>query len=111
MYLYLLKNQAKSITVENCCFYNVTKSEIELVFGKELHNRYKTAFPTTRPANRSPDEFIESEEKFQEAVDIFIQKIKDKDFSVSEKAQNFEICSKCDYRALCRRTFNVSKQD
>lgn len=113
MYLYILQNQRKPLQVENCCFFNVTKAETTQVFGEELAARVMLLKPTQKkqkPA-RTAQDFIPTTEKFNQAVEEFIQRIQENDFSVSDETQNFETCSGCRYKAVCRRTFNVSRQN
>ncbi len=113
MYLFLLQNQKKPLEVENCCFFNVSKAETTQVFGQELCERILAAKPKSKkPKNAlTAEDFAPTREKFSEAVSLFIQRIQDSDFSVSDEAQNFETCGKCRCKAVCRRTFNVSRQN
>ena len=112
MYLYLLQNQKKPLQVENCCFFNVTKAETTQVFGEELAARVLLSKPNSKKQKnvRTAEDFVPTTEKFNQAVENFIQRIQDNDFSVSDEMQNFETCSRCRYKAVCRRTFNVSRQ-
>ena len=113
MYLFLLQNQKKPLEVENCCFFNVLKAETTQVFGEELCARILAAKPNTRKPKivRTAEDFVPTREKFNEAVSTFIQRIQNSDFSVSNEMQNFETCGKCRCKAVCRRTFNVSRQN
>lgn len=113
MYLYLLQNQKKPLQVENCCFFNVTKAETTQVFGEELAARVMLLKPNPKrnQTARAAQDFIPTTEKFNQAVEEFIQRIQENDFSVSDEMQNFETCSACRYKAVCRRTFNVSRQN
>lgn len=113
MYLFLLQNQKKPLEVENCCFFNVLKAETTQVFGEELCARILAAKPNTRKPKivRTAEDFAPTREKFNEAVSTFIQRIQNSDFSVSNEVQNFETCGKCRCKAVCRRTFNVSRQN
>lgn len=112
MYLHLLQNQKKPANVENCCFFNVTKAETTQVFGEALASRVALLKPNARKSRnvRTAEDFSLTMEKFKEAAELFIQRIQDGDFSVSDETQNFETCGKCRCKALCRRTFNVSRQ-
>lgn len=112
MYLYLLENQKKAQKVENCCFFNVTKAEITQVFGSELAERVAFAFgkKTRKPPYEAKD-FEETRKKFSEMSELFINRINNFDFKVSEKEQNYEVCNECRQKALCRRTFTVSRKN
>ncbi len=112
MYLYLLQNQEKPLQVENCCFFNVTKAEITQVFGEELFERLLLLKLNSKKQKNAftAEDFIPTTEKFNQAVEEFIQRIQNNDFSVSDEIQNFETCNGCRYKAVCRRTFNVSRQ-
>lgn len=112
MYLYLLQNQKKPLQVENCCFFNVSKAETTQVFGEELAERVFLSKPNSKKQKnvRTAEDFIPTTEKFWQAVEEFIQRIQNNDFSVSDEIQNFETCNSCRYKAVCRRTFNVSRQ-
>lgn len=112
MYIHLLENGKKSIKVDNCCFFLVSKGDVTQVFGQQLFDRvkqWKNSKPKSGPISAS--DFEETRSMFLEAITTFTQKVKDGDFSVDDKNQDFETCSGCGYKAICRRTFNVSKRD
>lgn len=111
MYLYLMKNQKSPIVVENSCFFQVSKGEIAYVMGEELFSRYKAQYPSKRTKQVSDSDFIPTMDLFQKGLEYFNQQIKAKDFSVNSFNQNFDTCNGCSNRAICRRTFNISRQD
>lgn len=112
MYLYLLENQEKPQIVENCCFFNVTKAEVTQVFGSELAGRVAAAFGKKLQKNvLILQDFEPTQQKFKEAAETFIHRIETSDFSVSQEVQNFQVCNKCRCKAVCRRTFTVSRQN
>ena len=44
-------------------------------------------------------------------MELYAQKITGYDFSVTNENQDFNTCNRCDFRAVCRRVFNISRQD
>lgn len=109
MYLELLEKQEKSLQVENCCFFNVTKAEIKLVFGQELSDRVSQGSNKNKKIVPTANDFLETREIFNKSVSTCIERIKNADFSVSHNEQTFSVCNRCRYKALCRRTFTVSQ--
>ena len=89
MYLYLLEHQKEKYPIEECCFFNIkdcTKKSIELEI-----------FETTQ-------------KKLLECIEIYADDIKTQNL-FSEPYKDFSECNQCDYRAICRKVFNVGKID
>ena len=105
LYIYLLRNQKPAVKVENCCFFNVTKAEAVPVTGISIYNRI--------PKNKkiSPENFESVIHKMTECSELYARHITDRDFSVNDNAQDFSTCSGCFYKAVCRRTFTVSRKN
>lgn len=113
MYLYLLKN-AKGIEAKNAAFFVLNKAERKAkgesenplagvigdlsCFSKRMISNMKTY-----------DEFQQTMLKFEESLEIFADSVKNGKFEFDESKVLWETCNKCDYRAVCRRTFNVGK--
>lgn len=108
MYVYLLRNnKEKKIPVRNACFYDVSEGECYPVFGETLAERcgYKEDELCTVEA------FEPTVEKLLDCIDYFIQKIKTGDLNLNQNVQNFSSCAGCDYKSICRKTFNVSRKE
>lgn len=104
-YIYLLRNQTPAVKIENCCFFNVTKAEAVPVTGISIYNRiYKKT-------KISPEDFEPVINKMIECSEYYAQHIADRNFSVNDNAQDFSTCSSCYYKAICRRTFTVSRKN
>lgn len=104
-YIYLLRMQKKPLKIENCCFYNVTKSEAVPVSGISIYKRKK------KRTEVSPCDFESVINKMLECTQRYAQRIKENNFSVNEKVQDFQTCTSCYYKAVCRRTFTVNRKN
>lgn len=111
MYIHLLKNQPSPKIVENCCFFQVSKGYCKQVFGENIFSRIKAQTPTSKLKPVLEEEYLPTLELFYKALDRFTLRLKEKDFSVNNISQGFETCNSCSNRAVCRRTFNISKQN
>ena len=104
VYIHLLKS--KGIEIENCCFFDISKQTVKYVFGEELGSILGKKKGLLSAADFSP-----VMEVFEEAVRDFVKCLQASDFSVSNSNQDFETCNKCNKKAVCRRTFNVSRKN
>ncbi|WP_147615052.1 PD-(D/E)XK nuclease family protein [Treponema pectinovorum] len=105
LYVFLLENQEKPIKVENAAFFDISNAVCVPVFGKEIAGRAGK----NREEIFNYDDFRATIEKTKQASFNFVNRIKDGDFRLNDKIQTFTKCSACDYRTICRKTFNVAK--
>lgn len=110
MYSYLLRNQGFPKIIENACFFQVSKGECMHVFGENIFTRFKKYNKYSKRPSVSEEEYKPTMDLFLKALDHFTERIEQKDFSVNSISQNFEKCNTCSNRAVCRRTFNISRQ-
>lgn len=112
MYLYLLKNQEKPIIVENCGFFSIKTGLCTPVLGETLQKRVSAIKKSRNQKDAiTLDTFEPTMQKFLDSMEEYSLKIKTKDFSINNDNQDFAKCNSCNYRAICRRTFNISRQD
>ncbi|MCR5218537.1 PD-(D/E)XK nuclease family protein [Treponema sp.] len=104
-YIYLLRKQTPAVNIENCCFYNVQKSEADPVAGISIYQR------KNKRNTVSPEDFEKVIDKMVECTNRYAERIRDNNFSVNNTAQDFNTCSSCHYKAICRRTFTVSRKN
>lgn len=107
MYIYLLQNQKKPISIENAFFYAIKDKNIVPVLGTATNN-YKNGTKTAKVSDFTP-----TMEAFLDMVETFAQRIQAKDFSLDEAAQTYSVCTDTDcrnYRPICRRFFTVSTE-
>lgn len=113
MYLYLLKN-ARNLEVKNAAFFLLntaarkasgeSASPVSGVIGD------MQCFSTQALKNmKSYDEFQVTMQKFEECLSLFADSVKSGNFDIEEKDILWKTCNACDFRAVCRRTFNVGK--
>lgn len=101
MYLYLLENQNPPLKIENCGFFLIKSHSYEPVIGGTPSAQNKVTRKHFEPTMQ----------KFLVCAKQFVQKVGAADFSVTDEAQDFTVCNECDFRAVCRRVFNISRQD
>lgn len=101
MYLYLLENQNPPLKVENCGFFLIKSHSYEPVISNSDSEKKQVTRKLFEPTMQ----------KFRECAEQFAQKIEAADFSVNDAEQDFTVCNECDFRAVCRRVFNISRQD
>lgn len=101
MYLYLLENQNPPIQIRKCGFFLIKPHTYEPVIVEMPSKKEPVTSTLFRP----------TVQKFIECAKQFAQKIEAADFSVSSTEQDFDTCNSCDFRAVCRRVFNISRQD
>ena len=112
MYLYLLENQNPPVEAENCGFFSVKAGECTPVTGKTLFERVNAVSKKKNPPEPVlQEQFAPTMQKFKECMELYAQKIAGYDFSVTHENQDFNTCNSCDFRAVCRRVFNISRQD
>ena len=109
-YLYLLE-KSKGIKAENCAFFSMGSKEIVPVVGQKVFDIHKGLHPKTKLDVYTLEDFEPTMTLFQQKTDEYYQRIRNGDFSISDSNQNFEMCNNCTFRALCRRTFNVSRKN
>lgn len=85
MYVYLMQNQKKAITTDKACFYNI--------HDKKLVDVELTGFEKTI-------------DKLLEVIDDYAMHVQTNDFVLNSE-YSFDICSSCDYSAVCRKVFTV----
>lgn len=113
MYLYLLKN-AENLEVKNAAFFLLntaarkgggeSASPLSGVIGD------LSCFSTQALKNmKSYEEFQTTMQKFEECLSLFADSVKSGNFDIEEKDILWKTCNACDFRAVCRRTFNVGK--
>lgn len=107
LYVYLLKNQANPVYVENAVFFNISECEVMPVFGKQAAARClpgtdRTEFPTI-------DDFQPTVDKMLECARQFADRLAAGDLRIDENIQTYQHCAGCDYKTICRKTFNVGK--
>ncbi|MCR4742946.1 MAG: PD-(D/E)XK nuclease family protein [Treponema sp.] len=107
MYIYLLRNQQKPVTVDNACFYDVTKGNCTIVFGHNLGERLG------KDLSKVPEKeaFEDTIKYLLDYMDNMAEKIKEGDFSPDPEIQDYSYCRACSHNNICRRTFNVGKKD
>lgn len=111
MYCYLLGSQEFPKIIENCCFFQVSKGEITQVFGENIYSRIKAINPRKKIQMVSEEEYRPTMYLFAKTLERFTERMEQKDFSVNHVSQNYEKCNGCSNRAVCRRTFIISKQE
>lgn len=109
-YLYLLE-KSKGIKAENCAFFSMGSKEIVPVVGQKVFDIHKGLHPKTKLDVYTLEDFEPTMKLFQQKTDEYYHRIRNGDFSISDSNQNFEMCNNCTFRALCRRTFNVSRKN
>ncbi|MCQ2610599.1 MAG: PD-(D/E)XK nuclease family protein [Treponema sp.] len=114
MYLYLL--QKNGIETDNAAFFNIKSKDLVMVTGNPtessdaLTQRYKAYNPTSKKKAMPIEDFELTMNVFKTHYPVFAQSLRNLEFKVDDSKQDYDCCSSCDYRALCRRTFNVSRQ-
>lgn len=107
IYIYLMRNAEKPITVDNACYFNVKDGTCAYVFGQTLWEILEL----------KDDQFVlpeDFEPTIQAAIknmDEVANKIEQGDFSINPEVQNYSCCAGCAHNPICRRTFNVGKKD
>ncbi|MBP3709818.1 MAG: PD-(D/E)XK nuclease family protein [Treponema sp.] len=105
MYVHLLEHQTPPIAVESAAFFNIgeaskkdgtTSNMLVPVTGSFAGKKEHVVFETTQ-------------NRFLELLDKFAERIATRNFAIDAERQNFDTCSACAYKAVCRRTFTVGK--
>ncbi len=99
IYTYLLENQKVPKKIENAVFFNIKDGEVVPVFGSLVSKEDHLS------------EFKETRTTFENLMEVFAERIKNHDFGLDDKIQNFDLCHPCKNKGICRRTFNVSRKD
>ena len=87
LYIYLLQNQSKPISVDECYFFDVTKA-------------------TPKPVDLA--ELAPSQEKTFDCIKLYAQELLSGDF-LNKSVSDFNQCNGCTYRAICRKVFTVGR--
>lgn len=105
-YVYLMSRQPNPIVVKNAAFFDVTNAKCYPVFGTQMFRRC----PPKKGAPE-PDciEYTNTMRKVIECADNFVLRVKNNDFRINEKVQNYSKCASCNFYSICRNTFNVGK--
>ena len=90
-YLYLLENQENFYPVSGCYFFDIKKAK-------------------TKEFELDPKLWNPTKEKLLECIDIFSEYLHNNQFFM-EPLKDFETCNQCNYRAVCRKVFNVGKSE
>lgn len=109
LYIKLLEyNKGKTpVKIQNTCFYNIKDKSVSPVTGT---SDFRTAAGISNKTPLCPREKFEATMKYlDDKISEFKSKILDSNFRISKDNPDFEKCTKCSYRAVCRRTFNISK--
>lgn len=89
MYVYLMQNQKIPLKADSACFYNIHDKKLVDV---DLNGFEKTI------------------DKLLEVIDDYAGHVQTNDFVLNSE-YSFDICSSCDYRAVCRKVFTVGHQE
>ncbi len=109
-YIHLLEKE-KNITIHNAGFFEFSSATFKVVFGKEFARKIKNVSPKSKPNIATADSFKNTMKFFYRALDYFAEKVLNADIQISEK-QDYGTCNDCkNYRAVCRRIFQISKKN
>lgn len=100
MYFYLLENQERPETASAACYYKISSQECVPVAG-EIEGFTKKGKPM--------EEYRETIDVFTNQLEGFVRALEESNFSTEGKKLSWSTCYECDYRAFCRRVFNVGK--
>lgn len=104
VYVELLEKK-HDIKAGSACFFDLSSNKTKYVFGEKL----KKITSTTKTAV-TREAFMETVEFTRKCTDYFAEKVLQMDFSIDSEKQTFEKCLKCNFCAVCRRTFNVDRR-
>lgn len=113
MYLYLLKN-ANKIEAKNAAFFVLNTAERKAK-GESANPLAGVigdlpCFSDRAKKNmKSYEDFQETMHKFEECLSLFADSVKNGKFEFDANRVLWKTCNACDFRAVCRRTFNVGK--
>ena len=95
MYLFLMENAPKNRQkkVENCAFFNITDEKLVPVTGFD-----------------TDIDFEPTQKRVQELISVYCERLRANDFSTDSERQDFYTCCNCTYKSVCRRTFNISRE-
>ncbi|MCQ2240712.1 PD-(D/E)XK nuclease family protein [Treponema sp.] len=109
-YLFLLE-KAKNISAENCAFFSLGSMEIVPVVGEKVFSIFKRLHPKTKVNIYTRETFEPTMKLFHQKTAEYFDRLASKDFKVNDLNQDFDKCNECTFKALCRRTFNVSRKN
>lgn len=106
LYIYLLRNDENSpIKIENCCYYSIKNMVIKRVAGDFSYlNNKNSKF-------KDMESYEKEIEKTIECVEHFAERIENCNFEINKSVQSFSVCNSCEYRAICRKVFNIGKKN
>jgi ATP-dependent helicase/DNAse subunit B len=96
-YVRLYEMTHKDIPVAGAFFISINKRELTAVIGKPGNKKGFTR-----------EEFQETDDALNGAMEIFAAALASPDFSRMEK--QFEKCAACDYKKICRTTYSLNAQ-
>lgn len=105
MYVFLMEKEYKG-NVEEACYFSLARQSDGQAFKKfVIHPSSENKALTREQFEPTVNLIYDSE---QNICEKFYSMLIANNFITDEKNQNFEKCSKCNYKAFCRKTFTVS---
>lgn len=101
-YYHLLKEKL-GIDAKNACFFSIKNATFSLAFGEYITKLLGKRTLVTR------EQFEPTYQYFLKSMNEYAELIENCQLPVFNQKQDFSTCHGCDYRAVCRRTFTVSK--
>lgn len=99
VYKYVLENQQKPVKISACCFYSIRDCELKTVYS-EIEE-----LPVKDDVN---EKFLKTQDVCLKLVDKYVNYVRENNFSPEIVDVDFSVCSQCDYKSVCRRSFAVS---
>lgn len=109
-YIFLMNMEKKPLKVENCCYFSIKSGTVFPVAGEKEFLLSIGVSEKKLDLYKSMEAFNQEVEKTIECAENFAKRIEASDFSTNKLVQTFSVCNSCDYRALCRKVFNVSRK-
>ena len=109
-YVYLLRNQKNPVEVKNAAFFDINGCTCTPVFGSDMDRRSPASARSKREVPNI-EGYESTIDKTLECVDNYVERIKDHNYEIDPKVQNYSICSACRLKSICRKTFNVAKDN
>ncbi len=110
IYLLLLRNAEKKRIVNNACFFIFKENKVVNVFGEEMFHRNPPLSSRSKVVLVKPEVFEPLVEKTVECMDFYAQCVSSGMIETDPEVQNYTRCKVCDYKGLCRKTFNVGRK-
>lgn len=113
-YVHLLEKE-RNLKISAASFFTLNSAKpLTNVFGKEIALRECLISKSDKKATKKvvvAEDYKPTMIFFYKALHEFAKKIEKADIQISDKKQIFSVCSDCDYKAICRRTFQISKNN